>query len=198
MSSATIRQCGTLFGIVTTALFSICGVPGVVSAEFSSVEVTVEPASPSFYQPTSLLISGTSSDTCGPELVEATSNGASVDVVLLRSKLWSCGQAFSFWKVEADLGLLPIGFYSAAVRVVDLPPPFPSQSYTIGGTDFEVKERFGGTSHGAAVKGVVCKNFTSGQRIVIRGAEPPWNCEASGLVVNSGDKVGFRVRGAVP
>ena len=42
---------------------------------------------------------------------------------------------------------------------------------------------------------VVCKNLTTGQRVVIRGVATSWDCEAAGLVVHPGNLIQQTVTG---
>jgi hypothetical protein len=44
---------------------------------------------------------------------------------------------------------------------------------------------------------VVCKNVTTGQAVTLSAPVSPWDCEAAGLAVRSGDVVALRVRGPV-
>jgi hypothetical protein len=43
----------------------------------------------------------------------------------------------------------------------------------------------------------VCKNVTSGQAVTLSDPVSPWDCEAAGLGVSSGDQVSLRVQGLV-
>jgi hypothetical protein len=58
------------------------------------------------------------------------------------------------------------------------------------GADEYVTSGLGGTIVGATGEFVICKNLATGQRIGIRlhGGATTWDCEAGGLVVNTGDR----------
>jgi hypothetical protein len=44
---------------------------------------------------------------------------------------------------------------------------------------------------------VVCQNVTTGQEGTFSAPVPPWDCEAVGLAITSGDRVALRLRGPV-
>jgi hypothetical protein len=44
---------------------------------------------------------------------------------------------------------------------------------------------------------VVCQNVTTGQEVTLSAPVSPWDCEAAGLVITSGNRVALRMRGPV-
>jgi hypothetical protein len=44
---------------------------------------------------------------------------------------------------------------------------------------------------------VVCQNVATGQEVTLSDPVSPWDCEAAGLAVTSGDQVALRLRGPV-
>lgn len=53
----------------------------------------------------------------------------------------------------------------------------------------------GGTVKGVQTKRVDCKNVRTGQIVTIKDKAQSWNCEAAGLIVNTGDSIVQTVRG---
>ena len=53
----------------------------------------------------------------------------------------------------------------------------------------------GGSVAGVRPMKVSCKNVTTGQMVIIRGNARSWDCEAAGLVVNSGDRIQQTITG---
>jgi hypothetical protein len=45
---------------------------------------------------------------------------------------------------------------------------------------------------------VVCQNVTTAQEVTLSDPVSPWDCEAAGLGVSSGDRVTMHVRGRGP
>jgi hypothetical protein len=50
---------------------------------------------------------------------------------------------------------------------------------------------------GMTLRTVVCQNVTTGQEVTLSAPVPPWDCEAAGFAITSGDRVALRVRGPV-
>jgi hypothetical protein len=50
---------------------------------------------------------------------------------------------------------------------------------------------------GLTLDTAVCKNVTTGQAVTLSAPVSPWDCEAAGLAVTSGDQVILRARGPV-
>jgi hypothetical protein len=55
----------------------------------------------------------------------------------------------------------------------------------------------GGTVRGLSPTSVTCTNRITGRRVTIRDRSTIWDCEAAGLVVNSGDRIVIQVLGVV-
>lgn len=181
------------------ALVLVFALAAPAAADLYDVSIRVDPSPPSTYQPTTLLVEGESTDGCRPSFGALTIDQGEVDVVLYHPQ-FRCPAVLASWSVEVQLGELPPGDYSATVRTV-WPPPFESvfPATTIGHLDFDVSERVGVRSWGTHTRRVVCKNVTSGQRVVVRaGGLATTNCEAAGLVIAPGDRVVIRLLGKVP
>jgi hypothetical protein len=52
-----------------------------------------------------------------------------------------------------------------------------------------------GSVTGVSPTKVLCHNVTTGQRVVIRDGAPAWDCEAMGLIVNTGNTIRQTVTG---
>jgi hypothetical protein len=50
---------------------------------------------------------------------------------------------------------------------------------------------------GVTPRTVVCQNVTTGQEVTLSAPVSPWDCEAAGVVITSGNQVALRVRGPV-
>jgi hypothetical protein len=50
---------------------------------------------------------------------------------------------------------------------------------------------------GVTPRTVVCQNVTTGQEVTLSAPVSPWDCEAAGLVITSGNRVALRMRGPV-
>jgi hypothetical protein len=50
---------------------------------------------------------------------------------------------------------------------------------------------------GVTPRTVVCQNVTTGQEVTLSAPVSPWDCDAAGLVITSGNQVALRVRGPV-
>jgi hypothetical protein len=50
---------------------------------------------------------------------------------------------------------------------------------------------------GVTLRTVVCQNLTTGQEVTLSAPVPPWDCEAAGVAITSGDQVAVRLRGPV-
>jgi Right handed beta helix region len=50
---------------------------------------------------------------------------------------------------------------------------------------------------GVTLRTVICQNLTTGQEVTLSAPVPPWDCEAAGLAITSGDRVAVRLRGPV-
>jgi hypothetical protein len=50
---------------------------------------------------------------------------------------------------------------------------------------------------GVTLHTVICQNLTTGQAVTLSAPVPPWDCEAAGLAIASGDRVALRLRGPV-
>ena len=61
----------------------------------------------------------------------------------------------------------------------------------------QLGDTVGGCVTRTSVSKVICKNKTTGQKVVIKDGATCWDCEAAGLVVNPGDKVLIKVKGTV-
>jgi putative addiction module component (TIGR02574 family) len=181
------------------ALFLVSTLAAPAAADLYDVSIRFDPSPPSTYQPATLLVEGESTDGCRPSFGALTIDQGEVDVVLYHPQ-FRCPAVLASWSVEVQLGELPPGDYSATVRTV-WPPPFESvfPATTIGHLDFAVSERVGLRSYGVHTRRVVCKNLTSGQRVIVRaGGSATTNCEAAGLVIAPGDRVVIRIVGRVP
>ena len=182
------------------ACFLMFALAAPAAADLYDVSVQVDPSPPSTYQPTTLLVEGESTNGCLPSFGALTIDQGEVDVVFYHPQ-FACPAVLASWSVAVELGELPPGDYSATVRTVPYPPPydFVFLATTIGHLDFDVSERVGVRSWGTQTRRVVCKNVTSGQRVVVRaGGLATTNCEAAGLVIAPGDRVVIRILGRVP
>lgn len=179
-------------------LFAFAVAPACAIAGLSNFGVEFDPPLPVSHRPVALLLSADSTDQCTPRFVKATVNGTSIDVILYNPTLQSCTQVPLPWSERVELGYLAAGAYVATMRIVALPPPLPSSSTILGAVDLEVADPLAIAVHGASPRKTVCVNRTTGQRVVLKGEPGPWDCEAAGLVVQSGDRVGIRVFGQAP
>ena len=59
----------------------------------------------------------------------------------------------------------------------------------------QLGDTVGGCVTRTSVSKVICKNKTTGQKVVIKDGVTCWDCEEAGLVVNPGDKVLIKVKG---
>jgi hypothetical protein len=106
--------------------------------------------------------------------------------------------------VTVDVTFAPITgpIYDVTIRVTnEVAPGFGSHSLAYAGA-FAHSIQVGGETVGGcvtrtSVKKVICRNKTTGQKVVIKDGATCWDCEAAGLVVNPGDKVLIKVTGTV-
>jgi predicted outer membrane repeat protein len=50
---------------------------------------------------------------------------------------------------------------------------------------------------GVTLRTVICQNLTTGQEVTLSAPVPPWDCEAAGVAITSGDRAALRLRGPV-
>jgi hypothetical protein len=55
--------------------------------------------------------------------------------------------------------------------------------------------KLGGAVVGLSPQQIICNNLTTGQRVTVRSPLRAWDCKASGLTVNTGDRVRFTITG---
>jgi hypothetical protein len=68
----------------------------------------------------------------------------------------------------------------------------------IGAYEVEVDgQALGAWVTGLTPQTVVCQNVTTGQEVTLSAPVPPWDCEAAGVAITSGDRVAVRLRGPV-
>jgi hypothetical protein len=70
-----------------------------------------------------------------------------------------------------------------------------NESWGIDNVKVSISPVVGGSVSGVSPLRVICLNVTTGQQVVIRNSATLWNCEAAGLIVNTGDIIRQTVRG---
>jgi hypothetical protein len=183
---------------IAVVLGTCLAFPAASPARISSPMFTVVPALPLTYAPTRLLMEGDASDSCVPKLSGVSRKGNDF-VVSLYYPLELCLQVVGYWRDSVILDLLESGDYSVTVHLHRYPPTlYPTQRETFGPIPFTVQELIGATSHGLVTIRSICRNQSTGQKIVVPGPATVANCEAAGLEVASGDRVVIRTVGRVP
>lgn len=191
-----VRRAVRQFVAVSLVAF---GMAEQAAAAILDLTLQLRPSLPASYQSTTLLVEGTSTDGCLPTLIGVTVDGGAINVLFYHRQI-ACPAVVMPWNAIVELGDLPPGDHTATIRTSSFPPPYPDPfPRTLGAISFTVSDRVGGVLHGGAARKVVCRNLTTGQKVIARGiSAATTNCEAAGLLVQPGDRIEVRMRGIVP
>lgn len=187
--------------LVFAALLSFdAAVPSSSSAafpdyQFIDFELKTDPPRPVSHLPTALLLSATTSDLCYPQVTGSSIEDGTVEVMLYRSALQACPLALGHWSRRVELGYMEPGVYPVTLRLQSFPPPLPPKWSVLETDEFEVAGPVAIAGYGTKARKSVCVNRGTAQRIVCEDDRGTCDCEASGLVVQSGDRVGLHFLG---
>ena len=176
--SRVVWKCGSLVALVV-----LSGAP--CSAYILDAAISVDPSKPSSYGPTTIRLSGWSSDSCVPTDVSFFEDEHSL---FLNQSDGPCAAVVTPWSLALVFPEpLPSGFF-----VFDF---YEWDGGFLERFAFEVADRTGAVLHGIVSRRAVCKNLTTHQKVVVPAHSNVVNCEAAGLTVRQGDKVLVRSRG---
>lgn len=158
-----------------------------------TVVIAVDPQLPSTYEITRIRLEGGLYSGCAPQLLNLETEGQEI-VATYHQPSTVCPDSFFLWDEQFELGLLSAGTYRVSVYLLSPGRTAPSLGL-VAQAEFDVAERVGVSSHGFLTSRAVCRNRSTGQRVVIRGSAAVANCESSGLSIRPGDRITVRVLG---